>query len=278
MDNLLKFLNRIHFLLLFIILEIIALSLALGSDVRKNSIILNSANKISGTMYEWVHGYVQYLSLKTENEILINQVLLLKQQQSTTFYIDTAKFSNFADTALKIKYKYISAQLIKNSTHKKNNIITLNKGTRHGIHPDMGVISSQGVVGIIIQVSANYATAISLLNTTLGISAKIKKNSYFGTIKWDGADYEKAFLYEIPNHVLISKGDTVVTSGFSAIFPPELIIGTVDNFEKNSDNNFYTITINLATNFKNLNSVVIIENLMKPEIDSLESKSAVLFE
>lgn len=150
------------------------------------------------------------------------------------------------------------------------NYITLNKGSLQGIKPEMAVVTSQGVVGVVKSVSQNFSTAISLLNSRLKISAKIKKNNYFGSVSWDGMNYREARLFEIPIHVSIQPGDTIVTSGFSSIFPEGLMLGTIQEIEPSSGGNFHEVTILLSNDFKALSYVKIIGDLMKSERVELE--------
>jgi rod shape-determining protein MreC len=167
-------------------------------------------------------------------------------------------------------YKYTTALVINNSINKPYNYITLNKGTRHGIKPDQGIISVNGIVGVTFKVSDSFTLAMSVLNNRWSISAKIKKNNYFGSLVWQGGDYRTASLREIPIHVNISKGDTVVTSGFSSIFPEGIMIGIIENFSRKEGDNYYTIDLSLAADFKSLAYVEVIENFNSYEILKLE--------
>ena len=137
----------------------------------------------------------------------------------------------------------------------------------------MAVISTNGIVGIVKNVSNNFSTVISILNTSLRVSAKIKKNDYFGSLSWNGINYTKAQLDEIPFHVKISVGDTIITSGYSAIFPEGNLIGTISDFDVKQGGNFYSIPVNLSTDFKNLSYVYIISDFLKKEQINLEHKT-----
>ena len=135
----------------------------------------------------------------------------------------------------------------------------------------MAVVSPNGIVGVVNGVSKRFSTVMSLLNTDLHISAKIKKNNYFGSLSWDGKNYREAILYEIPHHVPVSKGDTIITSGFSTIYPEGVLIGTIKDFEVKGGN-FYEITVRLSTDFKNLTYVNLVSNLRKEEQIELEEQ------
>ena len=160
--------------------------------------------------------------------------------------------------------------MINNSTNKQNNYITLDKGTQSGLKVGMGVISPNGVVGVIKNVSDHYASVLSLLHTRAKISCKLQKTNYFGSLQWDGRDYKEGILLDIPNHVDISAGDTIVTSGYSSTFPENLVVGTVLSVEKPAGENFYDIRILFNNDFKHLNQVYVVKNNYQLEQDELE--------
>ncbi|MBQ5402779.1 MAG: rod shape-determining protein MreC [Bacteroidales bacterium] len=275
MDSLLNFLKRIHILLIFVVLEAISLTSLIGGDVRRNSVFNTSANYIAGHVYDLTWRYVGYFYLREENASLMRQLSKIRSNSSSSYIIDTARFHDKLDTLGKLKYRYITASVVKNSVSRQNNFITLDQGSANGVREDMAVISASGVVGVIVAVSEHYASAISLLNRKIGISAKLKTNDFYGSIIWLGEDYRKAVLNEIPNHVELHQGDTVVTSGYSSIFPPGIPIATIESFEKNTEDNFYKINVKLLTDMKCVSNVFIIENLMQDEqlnLESLENK------
>ena len=147
--------------------------------------------------------------------------------------------------------------------------MTMKKGRLHGIEREMAVISTEGVVGVVYQVSGNYATVIPLINRDFRLSAKIRRNGYFGSLSWPGEDYRQAILEEIPFHVDIHPSDTIVTSGYSAIFPEGIPVGTVRDFEV-LEGNFYTITVDIAVDYKKLYHVNVVQNLLRDEQLELE--------
>jgi len=169
------------------------------------------------------------------------------------------------------KYTYIPAQVISNSVNKQYNFVTIDRGSNHGIKPEMAVISPRGVVGVVYSVSANYATVISLLNRDFMLSVKIRKNNYFGPLAWEGINPEIASLTEIPYHVNVQKGDTIVTSGYSTIFPEGLLVGVVSDFQIEKSN-FYRINVELSEKFRQLTYVYVINNLLSDEQINLEEQ------
>jgi rod shape-determining protein MreC len=162
--------------------------------------------------------------------------------------------------------------VINNSVDKQNNYITLNKGRKHGIKPDQGVVNSDGIVGVITHVSESYSLGFSVLNKRWGASAKLKKSGTFGPLAWDGKDSRYANLTGIPFHVELAVGDTVVTSSYSSYFPEGIMIGIIHSMEKPEGENYYLIKVELAANFRALSYVDVIDNLKITEIRALESK------
>jgi len=156
-----------------------------------------------------------------------------------------------------------------NTTNKRNNYLTLNKGSNQGIAKDMGVITSTGIVGIVKEVSANFSSVISVLHKETKISAKVKKNGHLGTVIWTGGDYSNGELIDIPTHVKPVIGDTIITSGYSTSFPEGIMIGTISDFKIVKGDNFYTITIKFSTDFNNISYAYVIRNIMKDELDKL---------
>lgn len=274
MDSLLRFLKNIHFQLIFIALEVIALILAIGGDAKRNSVFCTSANFVTGRIYDLAWNYVSYFNLREENAMLMEQLSNIRRKNSMFYVSDTAKFQTQTDSLGKLKYRFITASVLKNSINSKNNFMTLNVGEAEGVHPDMAVVSASGAVGIVVNTSEHFSLAISLLNNKVGISAKLKNSNFYGKLNWTGEDYHTAILHEIPNHVILNVGDTVVTSGYSAIFPPGIPVAVIDSFERNSDDNFYSIKVKFTTDLKCLANVFVIENLMQDEQYQLEEEES----
>lgn len=221
------------------------------------------------TIYKNYSAVINYFRLTSINNELAEENAQLRQsllnRPQDVYGEESAIFST--DSA---QYAIRPARVIRNSVNKQHNYITLDKGLRNGVKIDMGVITSDGVVGVINHVSESYSTAISVLNRQWNISAKLKRNEYFGSLSWNGIDYQSAQLNEIPFHVEIEIGDTVVTSGYSAIFPPGLMLGIVEGFSKEGGDNFYSIQVRLSVDFHSLAYVEILENRKRPEIEMLQ--------
>ena len=174
------------------------------------------------------------------------------------------------DTILKQQYTFMTSKVINNSTNRRNNYLTLNKGSKQGIKPEMGVICSEGIVGIVKDVSDNYSSVISFLHKDSRFSARIRKSGYIGSMVWNGFDETHGTLNDIAKHVKVSIGDTIVTSSFSTIFPDGVVIGTVAQVSSTGGNNFQDIKVKLSTPFGKLSYVYVISNLFKEEQKALE--------
>jgi len=236
----------------------------------QKSQFLNSSNSISGGIYEKVSSVTDYLSLAKTNEELSRENAKLNNLLGSSFKSSVDSSFMYSDTLYRQQYIYRTAKIINNSVNKQLNYITLNKGRIHGIESDMGVVTANGVVGVVKSVSENYSSVISLLNSRIKISAKIKKNDYFGSLSWDGKDYRKALLLDIPFHVQVRKGDTIVTSGFSSTFPEGLTLGIIDEVLTSSGSNFQEVKVLLSNDFKSLSYVKVIGDLLKEERIELE--------
>ena len=194
----------------------------------------------------------------------------LRNQLLTSYYQNNVSLTNINDTVYKQQYTYIAARVVNNSVTKRNNYITLNRGSLHGIEPEMGVISENGVVGIVMTVSPHYCTVLSVLNSNCKLSAKIQKNGAFGSLVWDGADPTQAKLLDVNKHVPVAVNDLVITSNFSPIFPEGLPIGKIKTHSLDAGDNFHNMKVELFTNFSTVSTVYIIKNLLKAEQQTLE--------
>ena len=281
MKNLFKLIYRYHVIFLFVLLETLSLSMVVTFNNYQRAAFFDSGNFLSGTLFEKFSSFAQIFEFKQvnikmaeENAVLRSalQEMLLKSNHGTYHSSDSIYLPRIArDSSQKAVYRFTTARVINNSVNQQHNFITINKGRHDGIKPDMGVISNGQVVGLVTNVSENFSTVISLLNSKWKISAKIKRNDYFGSLSWDGKDYRRVQLNEMPYHVPVQNGDTVVTTGYSSSFPEGIIIGTISDFSIGSGSNFYKIEVMLAADFKNLVIVGLIENKQLNEIKHLES-------
>jgi rod shape-determining protein MreC len=259
--------------MMFLALEAISLTLMVSFNDYQRVTFFNSSNNLFGSVYERFSNLDDYFSLSRTNARLAAENASLRKQLYQRIKNQENYPINRPDTVDAPAYIFTSAKVISNSVNKQFNYITINKGSRHGIKQDMGIINADGVVGVITNVSQNYSTGLSLLNKRLLIPAKITTNNYFGSLVWDGEHYNTADLKEIPFHVIVNVGDTVVTSGYSNIFPDGIMIGKIKSYDAINGTNFYDIKVELSTNFKTLKYVEVVQNTKRAELIKLESNN-----
>jgi rod shape-determining protein MreC len=269
MKNLLNFLARYNNLIIFLLLEGIAIYLIVTGNDYQNLRILKGVRLMTSGMEKRISNTRSYLNLHDINTLIAQENVTLRNRMDKIMKSISQHSLSVSDTVLQQQYTYTSAEVVNNSTNRQKNFFTLNKGRKQGVDVDMAVTSPDGVAGIIVSSSENFSIAMSLLNLNFRLSARMKTNGYFGSLSWNGKDYKYALLNEIPQHVIINIGDTVLTTGFSAIFPEGIVVGLVSDFEK-SGGDFYKIRVILSTNFKKLNYVSIIGNLKRNEQIELE--------
>ena len=272
MRSLFQFLWRYNFFLLFLAMESLSFFLIVRNSNFHHASYINSTNAAAAKINGTVSSITEYINLAKANEALSRENAALHTLLPGSFYIDSVLKQLVTDTLHKQQYTFVTAKVINNSVNRRNNYLTLNKGSLQGIKPEMGVVCAQGIVGIVKDTSSHFASVLSLLHKDARISAMLKKSGYIGSLVWDGYDFRHAVLNDIALHVKLAMGDTIVTSSFSSIFPEGIMIGVVEKFETKEGDKFYTIDVRLSTDFSNLSSVYIVENLMKGEQQSLEEK------
>ncbi len=271
MRGLLNFLLRYKTLILFLILEAVALFMISKSHNYHQTVFYGVARNISGLISGGLEKGAYYFRLRRVNEELLTENMMLRRRIESLTSDTPGAFVPVRDSVIGINYTYLSARVINNSVNKQKNFITLNVGSSHGVTNGMGVASSTGVVGVVVGVSRNYSEVMSLLNTEFRLSASIERNDYFGSLAWDGTNYRYATLSEIPHHVIVNEGDTIVTSGYSAIFPAGLMVGSLTG-KQNRGGDFVSMQVQLSADFKRLSYVYVIGNLTREERDSLEEE------
>lgn len=273
MRNLFRFLTKNSFIFLFLLLEVVAFSLLVQNNNYQSSKVLNSSNFLVGNLYATINNIDEYFSLKEENQKLADQNAKLQSTNVSSFMKVFGRMVQINDTTYLQSYVYSSAKVINNSTNNRQNYLTLDKGGINGIQSEMGVISSKGIVGIVKNVSEHFSSVMSVLHEKTKISAKIKKSGYYGSLIWEGGNYREAELKDIPNHVKLEVGDTIVTSGYSSIFPENILIGIVKEFDLPKGNNFYNIKVEFTEDYKNVSHVYIVRSLLKEERQKLEAQN-----
>ena len=256
--------------LLFLLLLGISLFLTIQSHSYHRSKVISSANFLSGGVYERINSVNEYFNLRTRNEMLAQENAKLR---SLLFDVkDTASIPKLDSIKGLHPTDIIVSKVIHNSFNAHENYLTLNSGSLHGVKPDMGVINSLGIVGIIDNTSANYSTVVSILNIKSQINAKLKKSNHFGSLGWNGKSTGYVQLTDIPRLAAIRKGDTIVTGGQSVIFPENINIGTVDRIYIDNQTNYYTLDVKLFNDMTNLGHVYIIKSKNREEIINLEKR------
>ena len=277
MRNLLNFFLKYNYWFLFILLEVISFALLFRFNNYQGSAFFTSSNQVAGMVYEVANNVTGYFHLKSINDDLVQENVELELQierlRSVLMELtaDSVGIEKVKADALK-GYDIYRANVINNSLTHVDNYITLDKGENDGIRPEMGVINGSGVVGIVYHTSANYSVVIPVLNSKSSVSCKIKRSDYFGFLKWEGGSSEYATVKDMPRHSLFSLGDTIVTSGHSAVFPGGIPIGTVEDISDSHDGLSYLLKVKLFTDFGRLNDVRVIAQKGQEEQIELEQK------
>lgn len=270
MQQIIFFFIRNKNFLLFLLLFSISIGLTINSRSYHQSKFVTSANFISGGIYSWKSNITDYFDLRTQNELLTEENnrlrTLLKNARPK---ID----SSIMATSGAGLYDIYTATVINNNYSNTKNYLTLNRGKKDSIQVDMGVISPKGVVGIVHSTSKNYAAVQSVLNSNSQIVAKFKKSDHFGTLIWNGQEPTAVQLTEIPRIAPVALGDTIVTDGKSTIFPEGILIGKVKDFERDPEDDYYKINIELFTDMTSLKHVYVVKHNRKKEIQTLEQQT-----
>ena len=260
---------------MFLFFVIMSCLLLFQSNPYQHSIYFTSANAISSSVYGLFNNVTSYFHLRGINEDLQQQNAMLENEVvSLRNQINNYKMLVPDTSAVPAEYQnfdFVIAHVISNSISQPYNYITINRGLADGIQPEMGVVDQNGVVGIVNVVGEHSARIISLLNPNLRLSCKVKNSDFFGSLVWDCVSPQYAVLEELPRHVEFENGDTIITSGYSAVFPEGLMVGTIEGRMPTSDDNFYTLKIKLTTDFSRLSTVRAIKNSMKEELETLKS-------
>jgi len=272
MRNLLIFITKYNAFFLFIIFEVSALLIYIKYNSFQKATFINSANQVTGNLYARADELNSYLSLRDANEQLAKENAALRNQLKSSFYVDTLAKQKVTDTVYKQQYEYTLAKVINNSVNKRDNYITINRGSKEGIAKNMGVICADGVVGIVMYVSDHLAVVQSLLHKDTHISAMLADNHAIGSLIWgDDLDPHKALLVNITNNVKPRMGELVVTSGYS-LFPAGVPLGKVVNLHTKSGGFFLNMEVALSVDFSKLQYVNVVNNKYAQQQADLEAQ------
>ncbi len=274
MNRLLRFFYEYRAFFTFLVLELICAWMIVQNNQYQSASYFNSSNRLAANIIGFSNGVREYFSLRDINKELANENAILRtklEQRNQSIY--SLEVHEIKDPAIINRYEYASAKVVNNTTSFFKNYITINKGSDAGIKPGMAAISSVGAVGKVKSVSQHYSVLISLLNIDEHVSSVIKRTQNFGTVQWDGNDPRFASLLYIPRHVQLLTGDTVVTSGYNAVFPEGILVGIIRESSLKEEAPFHDIKIELAQDFTKLAFVDIVKSNLKNEKDSLELKT-----
>ena len=263
MKNLLAFLSRYYYWLLFVLLEAVSIVLLFRYNRYQGSVWFSSANVVSGKMMEWQSSVTHYFTLEKTNEELAQQNILLEQQlqKVNQLLMDATKDSTLINKMSMLNgYKTIEAKVVGNSLNDVNNLITIDKGTSDGVKADMGVVSGQGLVGIVYLAGSHYSVIIPAINTQSNISCTIRGRGYFGYLHWQKGNSQEAFVDDVPRHAHFRIGDYIETSGYSSVFPKGITVGKILKTYNSPDGLSYRLKIQLSTDFGNLRDVYVNDN------------------
>jgi rod shape-determining protein MreC len=273
MRNIFVFIARYSTFFLFLILQVVALGMLFRYNRFHEAAYMNIAHEVTGEMYIRYNAIETYFNLKEENELLreqnarlLNQLKADFEGPDTTWQLGLPGSDSLSAPR---KFLYMPAKVIGNSVHAQNNYITLHRGSAQGVQPNMAVIGPNGIIGKVVDVSPNMSIVMSLLHRKNSVVALLKKGGGFGEITWDGRRPELVELNNIPRTIKVVKGDTVVTSAYSDIFPPGAVVGYVDEIIEDKSSSTYSLRVRTATDFYRVQHAYIVRNLQRGEMDSL---------
>ena len=284
MKNLLEFLTKHYHWFLFVLLEVVSMVLFFHYNSYQGSVWFSSANAVAGRVYKWASSVESFFSLTKVNEDLTLRNYYLERQVTQLRRLYAESQQTIDSTEMKglqhlNQYKLIPAKVVSSELHKRNNLMTIDKGEADGVEVGMGVACGKGIVGVVYLTSSHYSVVIPVLNTQSSrISCAIRGHGYFGVLRWYGGDAGTAFVEDIPRHARFKRGDWVETNGYSSIFPAGVLVGQIEEVYNSRDGLSYKLKVRLSTDFGNLRDVMVISDrtiaermrLMQAAKDSLK--------
>lgn len=273
MQRLFLFLYQYRAFLTFLFLELFCIWLIVNNNPYQGAKFFNSSNRYAAGVLQFSGSITDYFGLKHVNEQLANENAALRKrlnQLNQSLY--SLNVREIEDTQIINQYDFTEARVIKNSVRQLDNYITINKGRNNNIEPGMAVIDNHGIVGKVKTVSSRFALVTSILHTDVLVSAKIKRTGDLCTMKWDGLSPYQAKVLYVPRHIQLQAGDSIVTSGYNAVFPENIPVGVVADFELSEDSPFYDVTIDLSSDLNGLSYVYVVENNLIIELDSVQAE------
>ena len=271
MQKLFEILKKYDYVVVFVLLVTASFIMMARTSYRQSSRLATLAGNIAGSWYKGTSSIGGYFGLKSENNRLAAENARLRAQLAESYISYTDSIFTIDDTVYRQRYSYTEALVIKNSWSGQNNYIMIGKGSKHGIEPDMAVISPDGIVGIVVATTDNFATVMPVLHSDSRNSVKVKRTGDGGHLEWDGHDFRYAQVTDVPTTHQFHEGDTIVTSGLANDFPEGIPVGYVESTETLRGSGFFKIKIRLATDFNKLDHVYVINNRFKKEQEQLSS-------
>ena len=271
MRNLYLFFRKHYFIFLFLLLEVVSLIFFFRHNKFQNAVMYDWTSAISGRVNNTYNNITKYFYLRRTNFILGEENATLHARMPQAIYLADTQVYIRNDTILQSEYRFVNAKVISNTTNRRNNYMMINKGIMHGIEPHMGIIAGDKIVGQVVSVSRHFSWIMSVLQKGAKISAKFLKNNQLVSVEWPGGDYQVGVVKEIPKHLIVSTGDTIITSGNSEIFPEGILVGTIKHVNERQDENFNTAVISFLTDFNGLGYVEVVIDMFKEEKTSLKA-------
>lgn len=271
MRTLILFFRKHYFIFLFLFFEVLSLILFFRYNMYQNAVVFDWTSGISGGINSAYRDISEYLSLKRENFILGEENARLHARMPEAIYLADKTILSRNDTIFQSEYRFINARVISNTANRRNNYLMINKGSLQGVEPHMGVIIGNKIVGQVVNVSPHFSWVLSLLHKESKISARFLKNNQMISVEWPGSDYRMGVVKEIPKHLHVLPGDTVVTSGNSEVFPNGILIGVIDQLNVQEDENFNTASLTLLTDFNGLGYVEVVVDMFSEEKEQLKA-------
>ena len=269
MNRLIDILKKYDYVVVFVLLVVLSVVLMARTTYYQRSRITAWTGSMAGGWYEGVNSIGGYFGLKGENDRLAAENAELRARLAESYIDYTDSVFTVNDTVYRQRYDYTEARVIKNSWSQQNNYIIIGKGRQHGIEPDMAVISPDGIVGVVVSTTKNFAKVMPVLHSDSRNSVKVKRTGISGSLVWDGKDYRYAQVLDVPTTHQFDGGDTIVTSGLANDFPEGIPVGYVESAETLKGSGFYKVRIRLATDFNKLDHVYVINNKFRKEQQEL---------
>ncbi len=266
------FILRHYAVFMFLLLELISLYFVFTINNFHHTYFINSANKVTGNVLNTYGNFQTYFTLREVNDSLLNENAFLRAKIAESNKLDTSNVYIVKDSLNVQLYSYIPATVVGNSVAESNNFITLNKGSNHGIEENWGVFTSSGIVGKVVRVSPNYSVVMSVLHSQFRVPVAVKKTNAQGRILWEGKFPTHVSMIEVSEPGQLAKGDSITTGNNSVMFPPNIMVGILEDYGKEPGSNYYKLDVKLTTNFSSLKYVYVVHELMKAERETLENE------